>query len=629
MALSMKELSDYKNNWCLEALKAHAAQDNIANPTNSALRQGYFELCDGHGCYNYFLESPADNALQAAQQAAGNAHQVAQKAQQAAASVRGLPQQPHLENIANQCQLIAQKARATAQHASDAAEQVRAAAPGAQAAAQKTAQAAQQTAQDAGKTAQQASKVAATLNGKPQQGAIQEVARQAETVAQQAGVAAQNAKAASQAVGKVPITDAAGMGAAARVGAVASAIGAAAGRIGSTGTPVAPSINSVNGNLTPGKVQVRIINGDGTPVALPGQVNVDNKDKQREMGVYEQLRAAWDNNKLKKQEKSYRGWKDHTDYRTYVKLRKFLQWHHAHGRDSDFDKYFQWKANHWVPHYDDNHHYEDFCAWKQAFGFDDYYVMKKWKDWKSKKHDYKRHHKKYLPKACKYNCDTYGKDAKYNHEKKQCSLRSFCKFRRYADWSDHCAILGKDVNDMKEFHHWKQLNNKNYHPQFHHSDFKAWKGYDDWDGYQKWHTWKNWRRTKGCRDTTIDASKSCESSCPSVSSCPSATSCASASSCPSVSSESSCPSCCPSSSSSESTCPSSSSSESTCPSVTKENTCPSVTKESTCPISSTSESTCPSETSSCVGQYRRQPRHSYRRYKHHCQTCDSTCPETC
>lgn len=202
----------------------------------------------------------------------------------------------------------------------------------------------------------------------------------------------------------------------------------------------------------------------------------------------------------------YRSWKDHCDYKTYCKLRKFLDWYHVAGEDNydNLKSYNSWKNSCWVRHYQDNYYYNDYVSWKRCYTLSDQEIWKKWKAWKKYK---KTGYKKYLLSSfAKSNRNR----KRYNRFRKTASLKDYCKFRRYCDWLLHCNQLGLPKDDRKAYQKWKTYNNENYaHLNDFAGEYKIWRQESNDDGFQNWLLWQEEKKMKG------QSYHSTESSCPS------------------------------------------------------------------------------------------------------------------
>lgn len=340
-------------------------------------------------------------------------------------------------------------------------------------------------------------------------------------------------------------------------------------------------------------VQVHVVNGGDGQVQKEAQNYINDKN-------------AWNAGKLDNQARRHRIWKDKADYKIYNRLRKFLEWHAFAGHKIyDYDAYFMWKPVMYKNHCNDNLYYNDYIAWKRAdIDFEDFFIWKKWADWKERKNQYKRRNRGRITKLQRKGKEAAGAvPVPAGHEiKKRCNLRNFCKFRRFCDWHDNCLLQGNSPDDLQAHAEWKKENNKAYDPKLYQFAYDEWVNSLNFPDESKWNLWREWKARKAGRK-----GRKCSltnDSCPGSFSCPSFTAgceseCPSTiSSCPS---EDTCPSC-------ESVCPSSISSISSCPS--EESACPSSISD--CP---SCESECPSTESFFAqkGCYRRSPRHDYRR----------------
>ena len=244
----------------------------------------------------------------------------------------------------------------------------------------------------------------------------------------------------------------------------------------------------------------------------------DQKDEEKAIvkveDEYEQQKKVWDNGKMKKDAEAYRDWKDEVDYKKYCNLRKFLDWHDMIGwkKLDDFPAYFMWKIRQHQNHKEDNALSREFKEWKSDFDFDDFFVQKKWKEWKKKKDGWKRQNYSLIPRQTRYGPSDYRKDTKYNLDKKHCSLKDYAKYRRYCNWADHCDQTGKNLLDMNRFKEWKVQNKRFHNPAKFEDDLNEYKlsyqNSDDWDDYKRWNEWKQWRKQKGCKDTMTEVDNS-------------------------------------------------------------------------------------------------------------------------
>jgi hypothetical protein len=240
----------------------------------------------------------------------------------------------------------------------------------------------------------------------------------------------------------------------------------------------------------------------------------DQKEEEKAMvkveDEYEQQKKNWVNGKMKKDAEAYRDWKDEVDYKKYCNLRKFLDWHDMIGwkKLDDFPVYYMWKIRQHQDHKQNGELSREFKEWKSDFDFDDFFVQKKWKEWKKKKDGWKRQNYSLIPRETRYGPSDYRKDTKYNLDKKHCSLKDYAKYRRYCNWADHCDQTGKNLLDMNRFKEWKVQNKRFHNPANFEDDLNQYKhsyqNSDDWDDYKRWNEWKQWRKQKGCKDTMTE-----------------------------------------------------------------------------------------------------------------------------
>ena len=221
-----------------------------------------------------------------------------------------------------------------------------------------------------------------------------------------------------------------------------------------------------------------------------------NKEDLKDNKVHDKLKADWYSGNLPRDRKNYLKQKEETDYKRYCSMRKFLNWHYAEDniRDKDFQCYYAWKEqpnNLWskmnvkAKLADDknprvgNYLYNDFAVWKNfnnvehADAFDDYYAMQKFEEWENEKNDYKKSNPTLAPPQ--YGCNDYFLDKSYRGDRQNCSLKNFCKFRRYCDWNDFSKVTGANQADMTKFQAWKAQHNKNYIPEKYHQEWIQWK----------------------------------------------------------------------------------------------------------------------------------------------------------
>ncbi len=230
--------------------------------------------------------------------------------------------------------------------------------------------------------------------------------------------------------------------------------------------------------------------------AIAEQLEKD-RDAKVEDKEYEALKKKWDQGKLKSEIKQYVKEKSNSDYKTYCKIRKFLDWYQSDNRSENYPLYYAWKIYNWDKPYENNSLYEDYIAWKDAVDFDDYYVMQRWKEWKKSKDNYKKRYGKQLPREPKHGRNNYHQDKDYQRQKRDTNVKSFAKFKRYVDWANYCEYNGYDTYDPMQYAAWLSQNNPNYLPSRFEKQYQEWQNTDSWGDYQLWYDWNNWRKCRG------------------------------------------------------------------------------------------------------------------------------------
>lgn len=237
------------------------------------------------------------------------------------------------------------------------------------------------------------------------------------------------------------------------------------------------------------------------------EIKNDEKEGKRIENEYNQKMRDWEHGKLKGELASFRQFRDDADFNKYAHLLKFFEWHEKSGwKMNDFPAYFMWKMSRRTngDSYREKHR-NDFRDWKYDSDFDDLFGWMKWREWKKKKDDYKRHNRNKIPRIKGFNRSNYHRDGQYAIERRRCNLKDHTKYHRYCDWVEHCAITGTDVTNMHKFKEWKLKHKKEYDPRKYEKEWDERKKsgviIDDWNDYLRWNEWKQWKNLKNCCDT--------------------------------------------------------------------------------------------------------------------------------